>query len=301
MARRPAPGGEVDSYPPTAQCVLTTPAAEALARVQAALVKEGLSLRVYDCYRPQKAVDEFVAWSQREGLAVTGGAVAAEARHALMKAPAAAPVAAIVRSVLRDRVLGYRLRAHYYSNVPTRGALFERGYIASASGHSRGSTVDLGLERLPGWPADSDRPAATTTSVRRSLRDHSGFWAPGHCALPWYARRIGFADAHAPLRVAGAPGPGLRSSVAGDGHDLDGARVLDMGTSFDCFDVRSHTVTTASSHAHDDRIIDGRRRHFVRAMAREGFVNLPTEWWHFTLSPEPFPDTYFNFDLPSEP
>jgi D-alanyl-D-alanine dipeptidase len=32
-------------------------------------------------------------------------------------------------------------------------------------------------------------------------------------------------------------------------------------------------------------------------MERYGFKNLPEEWWHFTLKNEPFPKTYFNFDI----
>jgi D-alanyl-D-alanine dipeptidase len=34
-----------------------------------------------------------------------------------------------------------------------------------------------------------------------------------------------------------------------------------------------------------------------RAMLRHGFKPLDTEWWHFTLADEPFPDTYFAFPV----
>jgi D-alanyl-D-alanine dipeptidase len=44
------------------ECLLLKPVAEALRQVQAELGGRGLSLKVYDCYRPQKAVDAFVAW-----------------------------------------------------------------------------------------------------------------------------------------------------------------------------------------------------------------------------------------------
>ena len=33
------------------------------------------------------------------------------------------------------------------------------------------------------------------------------------------------------------------------------------------------------------------------AMLRHGFKPLDSEWWHFTLRNEPFPDTYFTFPL----
>lgn len=46
------------------ECMLLKPVAEALKKAQTDLVARGLSLKVYDCYRPQKAVDAFVAWAK---------------------------------------------------------------------------------------------------------------------------------------------------------------------------------------------------------------------------------------------
>jgi len=91
-------------------CVLTRPAAEALAEAQAALRSEGYSLKVYDCYRPQTAVDHFVRWARR----------------------------------LHDD----RMKPEFYPRVD-KSRLFADGYIAERSGHSRGSTVDLTLVKLP--------------------------------------------------------------------------------------------------------------------------------------------------------
>lgn len=88
------------------RCILTRPAAEALAAVQKEIEPKGLSLKVLDCYRPQTAVNDFVAWG-------------------------------------RD-LAEQKTKAAYYPNVP-KEALFQRGYIAEKSGHSRGSTVDLTL------------------------------------------------------------------------------------------------------------------------------------------------------------
>jgi len=37
-------------------------------------------------------------------------------------------------------------------------------------------------------------------------------------------------------------------------------------------------------------------RHLLQSvMKKYGFKPLKEEWWHFTLSNEPFPDKYFNF------
>ncbi|RKQ86132.1 D-alanyl-D-alanine dipeptidase [Solirubrobacter pauli] len=91
-------------------CILTRQAAEALARVQAQVAADGYTLKVYDCYRPQRSVDAFVAWAKD----------------------------------LDDT----RMRAEFYPRV-RKSRLFKDGYIAEQSGHSRGSTVDLTLVRTP--------------------------------------------------------------------------------------------------------------------------------------------------------
>ena len=58
---RPAKGYEA------AACILTEPAAKALASAQKKLAAEGLTLVVFDCYRPIRAVDDFVAWTGQGG------------------------------------------------------------------------------------------------------------------------------------------------------------------------------------------------------------------------------------------
>lgn len=65
---------------------------------------------------------------------------------------------------------------------------------------------------------------------------------------------------------------------------------LDMGTTFDCFDAKSHTthaaITTAQRAA---------RQTLKRAMERHGFTNYAKEWWHFTY---PAADDGRSFDVP---
>jgi D-alanyl-D-alanine dipeptidase len=56
-------GTKVDGYK-SPKCILTTQAANALNNVQKDLEKKGLSLKVYDCYRPQKAVNHFIRWAK---------------------------------------------------------------------------------------------------------------------------------------------------------------------------------------------------------------------------------------------
>ena len=117
-------GRPIDGYE-APECVLTDEAADALAAVARDLGRQGLGLKVYDCYRPQTAVNHFARW--------TG---------------------------LRDQ----SMKTAFYPEED-KGWLFARGYIATRSGHSRGSTVDLTLVRLPAedavrtdFPAPSEAP-----------------------------------------------------------------------------------------------------------------------------------------------
>ena len=145
------------------------------------LAPRGLVIKVFDCYRPTRAVANFVRWARD----------------------------------LND-IAG---KAEFYPDVDKR-TLFRDGYIASHSGHSRGSTVDLTL-------AHGGRRANST----------------------WARRSTSSARNHGP------PTPSI------------------------------------SSAAHANRML------LAAAMRRRGFRGYDKEWWHFTLSHEPFPETYFDFPV----
>jgi D-alanyl-D-alanine dipeptidase len=89
-----------------AECILSEPAAKALESVQRKLAEKKLSLVVWDCYRPKRAVDDFLQWSKGP-------------THSEMK-------------------------AEFYPHAD-KEKLFALGYLARRSAHSRGSTVDLGI------------------------------------------------------------------------------------------------------------------------------------------------------------
>jgi D-alanyl-D-alanine dipeptidase len=172
-------GRRIDGYE-APRCLLTEAAAAALADVARDLASRGLVLKVFDCYRPTRAVANFVRWARDIG-----------------------------------DVAGKR---EFYPEIDKR-TLFADGYISSRSGHSRGSTLDLTL--------------------------------------------------------AGADG-----------------RELDMGTPFDFFSPRSWpAAASVSGEAKANRAL------LAAAMRRRGFRPYDREWWHFTLSREPFPDTYFDFPV----
>jgi len=171
-------GRPIDGYQ-APHCLLTQAAADALAGVARDLAPR-LVIKVFDCYRPVRAVMNFVRWARD----------------------------------LNDQAE----KPEFYPDVDKR-TLFRDGYIASRSGHSRGSTMDLTL-------------------------------------------------------------------ATADGHELD------MGTPFDFFSPKSWTAdATVSPEQHANRAV------LAAAMGRRGFRGYDKEWWHFTLSREPFPETYFDFPV----
>lgn len=129
-------------------CLLTEEAAAALALVQRDLAASGRGLKVFDCYRPARAVADFVAWARD----------------------------------LEDQAT----KTEYYPNV-AKDQLFAQGYIAERSGHSRGSTLDVTLIDLAtgaeldmgtaydffdprSWPSDTS-VSVEAQANRRALRD----------------------------------------------------------------------------------------------------------------------------------
>lgn len=173
-------GERIDGYEQPV-VLMTKEAAAALALVNRDMRAQRLRLVIYDAYRPQRAVDHFVRWA--------------------------------------EDVSDTRMKAIFYPEVD-KADLFERGFIAKRSGHSRGSTVDLTL-----------------------LDEKSGM-------------------------------------------------LLDMGGPFDFFGELSHpdfAGVTTEQHANRMLLRD--------AMVTHGFKPLSTEWWHFTLVNEPYPDAYFDFPV----
>jgi len=99
----------------SSRCILTEEATNALKKVQEELERFGLGIKIFDAYRPQRAVNDFVQWAKDLSDTLT--------------------------------------KAKYYPEVEKRN-LFKKGYIADKSSHSRGSTVDLTLvNKAPGEKA----------------------------------------------------------------------------------------------------------------------------------------------------
>lgn len=173
-------GDTIDGYKSN-HLILTKAGAKQLKQVQDELQKRNLCLKVYDGYRPQRAVNHFMRWAKD----------------------------------LNDTIN----KALFYPDVHKRN-LFKEEYIASRSGHSRGSTVDLTI-------------------------------IDGNTGEP-----------------------------------------LDMGSPYDFFGEQSWIEYKGITKTQK------RNRQLLQdVMLKHNFRNYPKEWWHFTLRGEPYPNTYFDFEV----
>ncbi|MEW2519482.1 D-Ala-D-Ala dipeptidase VanX [Actinacidiphila alni] len=173
-------GRPVDGYPVN-RVAGTRALCAALEKARDKAESLGFGLLLWDGYRPQRAVDRFLDWSRQP----------------------------------EDG----RTKPRHYPRI-ARPEMFERGYVAAKSGHSRGSTVDLTFFDL----------------------------ATGELA------------------------------AMGGGHDL-----MDP--------VSHHGAPGVPAAA-------ARNREQLRGVMEScGFASYACEWWHYTLTDEPYPDTYFDFPL----
>ena len=112
-------GDRIDGYEEPC-ALLTVEAARALKAVSNELIVQGYRLKVFDAYRPQKAVDHFMRWAKD--------------------------------------IPDTRMKEYFYPDLD-KTVLIPQGYIAEHSGHSRGSTVDLTLfDMTAGKEADMGGP-----------------------------------------------------------------------------------------------------------------------------------------------
>jgi D-alanyl-D-alanine dipeptidase len=173
-------GKPVDGYVAN-RIVGTTALCAALENAQEKAASLGFGLLLWDGYRPQRAVDCFLRWSTQP----------------------------------EDG----RTKPRHYPSID-RPEMFEKGYVAAKSGHSRGSTVDLTLYHLA-----------------------TGELAP-------------------------------------------------MGGDHDLMDPISH------HGARGIEPVETRNRQYLCSIMEDcGFGRYENEWWHYTLTDEPYPDTYFDFPI----
>ena len=174
-------GDKIDGYDDPIILVVLE-AALSLQKANEEAKKLGYAFKVYDAYRPQTAVDHFVRWAKD----------------------------------INDT----RMKEIFYPETK-KEELFEKGFIASKSGHTRGSSIDLTL------------------------------------------------------------------------FNLKTGKEVDMGGVFDNFGDVSHSSYTEGLT--EEQINNRKLLHKI--MTENGFKGINSEWWHFNLIDEPYPDTYFTFPI----
>lgn len=141
-------GRQIEGYQEPV-CLLTKKTAQALKGVVESLISMGLTIKVYDCYRPQRAVNDFVGWAK----------------------------------VLKDT----KMRTEFYPTVD-KTRLFADGYIAAHSGHSRGSTVDLTIiplgSKIPTEDTKRTQLNCTKPKLQRSPDNSLDFGTGFDCFSP---------------------------------------------------------------------------------------------------------------------
>jgi zinc D-Ala-D-Ala dipeptidase len=173
-------GKPVDGYAAN-RVVGTRALCAALERAREKAASLGFGLLLWDGYRPQRAVDCFLRWSTQP----------------------------------EDG----RTKLRHYPNID-RPEMFEKGYVAARSGHSRGSAVDLTL------------------------------------------------------------------------YHVATGELVPMGGDHDLMDPISHHGAMGVTQA------AARNRQCLRSIMEAcGFSSYGSEWWHYTLKDEPYPETYFDFPI----
>lgn len=173
-------GKPVDGYDAN-RIVGTRALCAALERARDKARSVGFGLLLWDGYRPQRAVDCFIRWSRQPEDGLT--------------------------------------KRRHYPNI-ARAEMFEQGYVAAKSGHTRGGTVDLTL------------------------------------------------------------------------YELASGELARMGGHHDLMDPVSHHGASGLTAT------ETRNRQTLRSIMEDcGFSSYECEWWHYTLRHEPYPNTYFDFDV----
>jgi D-alanyl-D-alanine dipeptidase len=163
--------------------LMTKEAAKALKKVNEYLKEKGYLIKIYDSYRPQRAVDHFVNWTKNNDT---------------------------------------KMKKYFYPDLEKKD-IIPKDYVASKSGHSKGSTIDLTL------------------------------------------------------------------------FDMNKGKEIDMGSTFDFFGEISHPNYTNITNEQKKN-----RQFLIDSMKQFDFEVIETEWWHFYLKNQPFPNTYFDFDVSRE-
>lgn len=194
---------------------------------------------------------------------------------------------------LRELIPTLQLELRYFSENNFVGRVVD-GYFAekvfmtkeaaSALSNAQDEFAAFGL-RLKVFDAYRPQPAV----------DHFVRWAEDlddkkmkQVFYPSVAKEILFDEGYISARSGHSRGSSIDLTLV----DSQTGEELDMGTPWDFFDPSSWpSYQELSAQARANRNL------LASVMTKHGFAAIRTEWWHFNLKNEPFPDTYFSFPV----
>jgi D-alanyl-D-alanine dipeptidase len=217
--------------------------------------------------------------------ALAGALFASVSHPALAQERPAAFVdaAAVVPGLIVDaRYAG----SHNFVGRPIAGYEASRCLLTQAAAAALAEVArDLAPRGLVLKAFDCYRPTGAVANFVRWARDLSDV-AGKREFYPDVDKSTLFRDGYISSRSGHSRGSTIDLTLAhADGLELD------MGTPFDFFSTRSWPTANVGAEAKANRAL------LASAMRRRGFRPYDKEWWHFTLSHEPFPDTYFDFPV----
>ena len=158
------------------------------------------------------------------------------------------------------------MKPYFYPDLD-KSVLFEQEYIYEKSGHTRGSTVDLTLFDM-------------TTEKELDMGGTFDWFGPeshpDFCGNPETGE------------YTGGSGNSSFSGLGNSSFSGLGTNVTSPNDQTTTLPISQRAITAEQFR---NRMI------LRRAMLAHGFKPLDSEWWHFTLKDEPFPDTYFVFPV----
>jgi len=160
------------------------------------------------------------------------------------------------------------MKAYFYPDLD-KNVLFPQEYICLKSGHTRGSTVDLTLFDMA-TEKELDMGGTFDWFGPESHPDFCGNPETGEYEAPLSSPQLGGSE---------------------DPHPLSSPQLGGSSDAQTSLPQSGEVRRRLSPEQFQNRMI------LRQAMLRHGFKPFDTEWWHFTLKDEPFPDTYFTFPV----
>jgi len=200
FTERPLPGYKAPA------CILARPVAEALQRVQSSLAERGLSLKVFDCYRPRDAVAAMLDWVNRPDESKSRYHYPRVARSELVRSGYISPVSAHSQGTAVDLTI-VRTGAQLQTDIETKGVPPLSNCTEKVRGEKLESPHELDMGTSfdcfdPSSHAGSNAVSATARANRKLLarvmsaegfRGISTEWWHFHMPLPEFTMRQNFA------------------------------------------------------------------------------------------------------------